>query len=121
MPLASSDGAVASEGPPRGRVAAANAFAAALADEYGSERDEITPPTTSLPNEDAWREQASSDSDSEYEVPDAPRARKPDAFDRVAGGVGTVARGFWSATLIGPLVARNVFLLNPGAEGRVAG
>jgi len=113
MPLASSDGAVASEGPPRGRVAAANAFAAALADEYGSERDEITPPTTSLPNEDAWREQASSDSDSEYEVPDAPRARKPDAFDRVAGGVGTVARGFWSATLIGPLVARNVFLLNP--------
>ena len=56
MPLASSDGAVAPEGPPRGRVAAANAFAAALADEYGSERDEITPPITSLPNEDAWRE-----------------------------------------------------------------
>ena len=84
MPLASSDGAVAPEGPPRGRVAAANAFAAALADEYGS--DEITPPITSLPNEDAWREQASSDSDSEYEV--EARARKPDAFDRVAGGVG---------------------------------
>ena len=118
---------------PRGRNAAASAFAAALADDDGVDRDVITPPTSSMPNEDTWREQSTSDSDSEYEVeayegPPGPassrpslrdetlketRARKPDAFDRVAGGVGTVARGLWSATLIGPLVARNVFLLDP--------
>jgi hypothetical protein len=116
---------------PRGRNTAASAFAAALADDDGI--DVITPPTSSIPNEDTWREQSTSDSDSEYEVeayegPPGPassrpslrdetlketRARKPDAFDRVAGGVGTVARGLWSATLIGPLVARNVFLLDP--------
>ena len=116
---------------PRGRNTAVSAFAAALADDDGI--DVITPPTSSIPNEDTWREQSTSDSDSEYEVeayegPPGPassrpslrdetlketRARKPDAFDRVAGGVGTVARGLWSATLIGPLVARNVFLLDP--------
>ena len=113
MPRVSLGGSTAPDGSPRTRITAANAFAAASEDGNVSDRDAMTPPTASLPNQDAWREQ-SSDSDSEYEVEayegppgptssrpslkdatlNATRARKPDAFDRVAGGVGTLARGF---------------------------
>ena len=126
MPRVSLDGDTAPDRSPRPRTAAANAFAAALADGDVSDREALTPPTAI--HEDTWREQSSADSDSEYESPPGPassqpslrdasldttRARKPDSFARVAGGVGSVARGVWSATLIGPFVARNVFLLDP--------
>ena len=120
----------------RGGSRAANAFANALVASDGDDGDEtpIRGPKKPAPQR-TWRESTDSDSDSDYEGveayegPSGPsraprvsfdspdgvvrRPRKPDAFDTVANGVGRVTRGLWRGTLIGPLVARNVFLLDP--------
>ena len=120
----------------RGGSRAANAFANALVASDGDDGDEtpIRGPKKPAPQR-TWRESTDSDSDSDYEGveayegPSGPsraprvsfdspdgvvrRPRKPDAFDTVTNGVGRVTRGLWRGTLIGPLVARNVFLLDP--------
>ena len=57
----------------------------------------------------------SSDSDSDptsEDVAPVSRPRRSDAFDVVAHGVGTALRGVWNASLVGPLFARYVLLVD---------